>query len=115
MKHLYMILIALCALYTPPAYAGGGAPAQKSSFNWEESPIKDVASQFVNQVSKGDFNLAYDAGSPELRALRTLEEFTQDMKDARFEENSKSRMGLCDSCSSRKCWIQTPRKAIPER
>ena len=89
MKHLYMILIALLCLIHTPAYAGGGAPAQKSSFNWEESPIKDVASQFVNQVSKGDFNLAYDAGSPELRALRTLEEFTQDMKDARFEKIQK--------------------------
>ena len=88
MKHLYMMLIALLCLRHTPAYAGG-APAQKSSFNWEESPIKDVASQFVNQVSKGEFNLAYDAGAPDLRELRTLEEFTQDMKDARFEKIQK--------------------------
>ena len=89
MKHLYMIVIALLCIVHHPAYAGGGAPAPKSSFNWETSSIKDVASQFVNQVSKGDFNLAYDAGAPTLREIRTLEEFTQDMKDARFENIKK--------------------------
>ena len=89
MKHLYTILIALLCLIHNPVLAGG-APAQKSSFNWEESSIKDVASQFVTQVSTGEFSLAYDASAPQLRELRTLEEFTQNMKDARFEKIQKA-------------------------
>lgn len=88
MKHLYTILIALLCLIHNPVLAGG-APAQKSSFNWEESSIKDVASQFVTLVSTGEFSQAYGTSAPQLRDLRTLEDFTKDMKDARFENIQK--------------------------
>jgi MFS family permease len=54
-------------------------------FDWKKSKIEEIAETFVMNVSKGKFSDAYTSASPTLRELRTLENFTTDMQEARFE------------------------------
>ena len=45
----------------------------------------------IECVSK-EFSKAYESGSPELRNLRTLEDFTKDMEEARFTDMQRSKV-----------------------
>ena len=58
-------------------------------FDWSTSRIKEVATNFVMNVSQEEFSTAYTSSAPTLQKLRTLDEFTQDMKDARFTNIQK--------------------------
>jgi MFS family permease len=83
----YIAVVFLFAfVFCPTTVFAGGAPASKSDFKWEESSIKEVATQFVLSVGKDDFQSAYTSGGEILREIRTLQDFQQDMKDARFDQ-----------------------------
>ena len=53
-KILSTLFFLLTFLFANSALAGG-APASKSSFDWEKSSIKDVASDFVMKVGQDQF------------------------------------------------------------
>ena len=84
-KILSTLLLIFTFLLSNSVWAGG-APASKSSFDWEKSSIKQVASDFVMKVGQDQFQQAYDSGSQDLQQLRSISEFSQDMKDARFDQ-----------------------------
>ena len=84
-KILSTLIVLLTFLFASNAWAGA-APASKSSFDWEKSSIKQVASDFVMKVGEDQFLQAYRDGSPDLRELRSSDAFSQDMKDARFDQ-----------------------------
>ena len=68
------------------AFAGGAPAADAPAFDWEkDSNIKELASQFILTVGKDDFQSAYNSAGDVLREHRTLSEFTEDMKEARFD------------------------------
>ena len=87
MRKIYFTLIVLFTLlFSTTAFAGGAAPAASSEFDWEnDSNIKEVAEQFILSVGKDDFQGAYNSAGDVLRDHRTLTEFTDDMKEARFD------------------------------
>lgn len=80
------VLFLIAFVFVPTSVQAGGAPAPKSDFKWEDSSIKEVATQFVMAVGQDDFQNAYTGGGEILRELRTLEEFQADMKDARLDQ-----------------------------
>jgi MFS family permease len=62
------------------------APKKKSGkFIWETSGAVGVATDFLAKLGTGDYKAPYDNGSTLLRANRTLEAFTADMQNARFD------------------------------
>ena len=82
LSQLYRCLTLICLMVLflgSPTALAGGAPPSKSDFKWEESTIKEVATQFVLTVGKDDFQSAYNSGGDVLRELRTVDEFAQDM------------------------------------
>ncbi len=86
MRTLFSIVAFVFTFLLASNAWAGGAPASSSSFNWEESSIKQVAEDFVLQVGQDQFQQAYEAGSPDLKQLRALDAFTEDMKAARFDQ-----------------------------
>lgn len=78
------LLILVMLMFSPQAFAGGDAP--KSTFNWEDSPISDIATQFVMTIGKEDYKGAYLSAGEVLRSNRSLDEFSADMKSAHFDE-----------------------------
>ena len=68
------------------AFASGAPASDVAPFNWaEDSNIKEVATQFILSVGKDDFQAAYNSAGDVLRENRSLNEFTEDMKEARFD------------------------------
>ena len=87
MRTLFSMLIVIFSFVCANvAWAGGAAPAAPSGFSWEDSSIKQVAEDFVLKVGQEQYKQAFEAGSPDLQQERSLEDFTQDMKDARFDQ-----------------------------
>ena len=82
------MLILFSFFFLPSAAFAGGTPAPSGpAFDWEkDSNIKEIATQFVLTVGEDNFKTAYDSAGDVLREYRTLEEFTEDMKEARFDK-----------------------------
>ena len=88
MLHSIFSRLLLLLLFFVPlnAFAGAPPPSKDSSFDWEkDSNIKELATQFVLSVGKDDFQGAYNSAGDVLREYRTLDQFTEDMKEARFD------------------------------
>ena len=85
MTRLCLFVFALFFSLLQPAFAGG-APAPQSTFNWEESSIPDLATRFAMSVGDDQFDIAYNSAGDVLRDLRSLDEFTEDMKTAHFDQ-----------------------------
>ena len=78
----FLVLLTLAA---STALAGGAPSAGGSKFDWKTSNIQDVANKFIQTVTAGEYQVAYEMGGESLRQERTLEAFTNDMKKARLD------------------------------
>lgn len=88
---LRMMLVGLLAggvslLLSSTALAGGAPASSGAKFDWKTSHIQDVANKFISTVTSGQHQAAYEMGGETLRAERTLEAFTQDIKSARLDQ-----------------------------
>jgi len=81
----FLLLLGLF-LNSSLALAGGGGGSKGSTFEWKESKIVSVATEFANLVANRDYAGAYAQGGDVLRAERTLEQFTADMQNWGFDQ-----------------------------
>lgn len=87
MKRLSLLVFILLTMFSTTAFAGGGPPADSKKFVWKESQIIKIADDFTQAVSAGNYEAAYKMGGTILREKRTLEQFTADMKNWRFDQD----------------------------
>ena len=85
MIRLCLFVFAIFISMLQPAFAGS-APAPQSAFNWEESSIPELASRFALTIGDDQYDSAYNSAGDVLRDLRSLDEFTEDMKTAQFDQ-----------------------------
>lgn len=86
MRRISRALVILLTLASSTAFAGGAPAASGSKFDWKTSDIQDVAGQFISAIVEGQYEVAYQMGGETLRRERTLDAFTQDIKNARLDQ-----------------------------
>lgn len=89
LRFVFFRLLFLCSIFLRPVnvFAGSPPPSDAPAFDWQkDSNIKELATQFVLTIGKDDFQAAYLSAGDVLREHRTLEEFTLEMKEARFDK-----------------------------
>ena len=77
---LRILWIFLTFLILQSTAFAGAAPAPTSNFNWEESSIPEIGTNFVLNVGNDQFGDAYNSAGDVLRELRSLDEFTADAR-----------------------------------
>ena len=87
MRNLGTLIVCFALSVAPSlAFAGGGGGPKGPKFDWKTSHMIKVADDFVQKVGAGQYEQAYQSGGEVLRKLRTLEEFTTDLKNAGLDQ-----------------------------